>query len=72
MNNLMNKMTILRSNIGGMMLPKIRDDSTHGSIFLANIALDVVEEFVQEAIVSTAELIQALSKLRNALVRTKR
>ncbi|MCB0268872.1 MAG: hypothetical protein KDH95_11980 [Calditrichaeota bacterium] len=51
---------------------KIRDDSTHGSIFLANIALDVVEEFVQKQLYrNRTELIQALSKLRNALVRAK-
>lgn len=51
---------------------KIRDDSTHGSIYLANQALDIVEDFVRRQLYKNrTELIQALSKLSNALVRAK-
>ncbi len=51
---------------------KIRDDSIHGSIFLSNQALNVVEEFVEQRLYKNrTELIQALSKLSNALVRAK-
>lgn len=50
----------------------IRDDSLHGSIHLAGQALDIIEEFVQRRLYrNRTELIQALSKLSNALVRAK-
>ena len=50
----------------------IKEDSTHGSIFLSNVALDIVEEFVRKQLYrNRTELIQALSKLSNALVRAK-
>lgn len=53
-------------------IAKIRDDSKHGSIYLSNVALDIVEEFVQKQLYKNrTELIQALSKLSNALVRAK-
>ena len=51
---------------------KIRDDSVHGSIYLSYQALDIVEEFVKRQMYrNRTELIQALSKLSNALVRAK-
>jgi len=50
----------------------IRDDSVHGSIYLSNIALEIVEEFVGRQLYrNRTELIQTLSKLSNALVRAK-
>jgi translation initiation factor 2B subunit (eIF-2B alpha/beta/delta family) len=56
-----------RTDIG-----KIKEDSTHGSIYLSNVALDIVEEFVHKQLYrNRTELIQALSKLSNALVRAK-
>ncbi len=51
---------------------KIKEDSIHGSIYLSNQALDIVEEFVKRRMYrNRTELIQALSKLSNALVRAK-
>ncbi len=51
---------------------KIRKDSTHGSIYISNLALDIVEEFVRRKMYKNrTELIQALSKLSNALIRAK-
>ncbi|RMH95452.1 MAG: hypothetical protein D6681_13170 [Calditrichaeota bacterium] len=51
---------------------RIREDSTHGSSYLANQALDIVEEFVRRQLYrNRTELIQALSKLSNALIRAK-
>ena len=51
---------------------KIKEDSSHGSIYLANAAIDIVEEFVEKQLYKNrTELIQALSKLSNALVRAK-
>ncbi|NOX38135.1 MAG: hypothetical protein GXO78_11440 [Calditrichaeota bacterium] len=51
---------------------KIREDSIHGSNFLANQALDIVEEFVKRQLYKNrTELIQTLSKLSNALIRAK-
>ncbi len=51
---------------------KIRDDSVHGSNYLANQALNIVEEFVARQFYrNRTELIQALSKLSNALVRAQ-
>jgi|GEM_PF-908774 len=50
----------------------IRSDSRHGSIYLSNRALDIVETFVEKQLYrNRTELIQALSKLSNALVRAK-
>jgi translation initiation factor 2B subunit (eIF-2B alpha/beta/delta family) len=51
---------------------RIKEDSIHGSGFLANQAMDVVEEFInQELYNNRTELLQSLSKLSNALVRAK-
>lgn len=51
---------------------KIRRDSTHGSIYISHLALDIVEEFVRRKMYKNrTELIQALSKLSNALIRAK-
>jgi translation initiation factor 2B subunit (eIF-2B alpha/beta/delta family) len=51
---------------------KIKEDSTHGSGFLANQAMDVVEEFISRELYNNrTELLQSLSKLSNALVRAK-
>lgn len=53
-------------------IAKIKEDSIHGSGFLANQALDVVEEFInRQTYKNRTELIQSLSKLSNALVRAK-
>ncbi|HQU71110.1 MAG TPA: hypothetical protein PKV71_07795 [Calditrichia bacterium] len=53
-------------------IENIKADSVHGSIFLSNQALDIVEEFVRRQLYrNRTELIQALSKLSNALVRAK-
>lgn len=50
----------------------IIEDSIHGSIYLSNAALDIVEEFVHKQLYrNRTELIQALSKLSNALIRAK-
>ncbi len=50
----------------------IRQDSVHGSLYLSNQALDLVEDFIQRRLYrNRTELIQALSKLSNALVRAK-
>jgi translation initiation factor 2B subunit (eIF-2B alpha/beta/delta family) len=51
---------------------QIKEDSIHGSGFLASKAIDVVEEFVnRELYKNRTELLQSLSKLSNALVRAK-
>jgi translation initiation factor 2B subunit (eIF-2B alpha/beta/delta family) len=51
---------------------KIRDDSIHGSGYLANQALDVVEDFIKRDMYrNRTELLQSLSKLSNAIVRAK-
>ena len=51
---------------------KIKEDSIHGSGFLANQALDAVEEFInRQTYKNRTELLQSLSKLSNALVRAK-
>lgn len=51
---------------------EIREDSTHGSIHLSEQALDIVEDFVKKQLYKNrTELIQALSKLSNALIRAK-
>jgi len=51
---------------------KIRRDSVHGSNYLADQALDIVEEFVHRQLYKNrTELIQTLSKLSNALIRAK-
>lgn len=51
---------------------KIKEDSIHGSGFLANQAMDVVEEFINRELYNNrTELLQSLSKLSNALVRAK-
>lgn len=51
---------------------QIRQDSEHGSLHLSNQALALVEEFIQRRLYrNRTELIQALSKLSNALVRAK-
>ncbi|MCB0290727.1 MAG: hypothetical protein KDH97_10770 [Calditrichaeota bacterium] len=53
-------------------IASIRSDSIHGSIYLSNKALDIVEDFVRKQLYKNrTELIQALSKLSNALVRAK-
>ncbi len=50
----------------------IREDAIHGSVYLANQALDIVEDFVQRQLYrNRTELIQNLAKLSNALVRAK-
>lgn len=51
---------------------KIRSDSLHGSIYLSNRAVDIVEEFIKKELYhNRTELLQSLSKLNNALVRAK-
>jgi len=51
---------------------RIREDSVHGSIYLANQALEIVEEFIKLRLYrNRTELLQSLSKLSNALVRAK-
>jgi len=51
---------------------RIREDSVHGSIYLANRALEIVEEFIKLRLYrNRTELLQSLSKLSNALVRAK-
>lgn len=51
---------------------KIREDSTHGSVYLSNQALDIVEGFINRRLYQNrTELLQSLSKLSNALVRAK-
>lgn len=50
----------------------IKEDNIHGSVYLANQALDIVEEFInRETYSNRTELLQSLSKLSNALVRAK-
>ncbi|GAB4339763.1 MAG: initiation factor 2B [Calditrichia bacterium] len=47
-------------------------DTTHGSLFLANQALDIIEDYIRQQLYrNRTELIQNLSKLSNALVRAK-
>ncbi|MFZ0391690.1 MAG: hypothetical protein WAN36_14615 [Calditrichia bacterium] len=51
---------------------ELKMDSVHGSGFLANQALDIIEEFINRRIYrNRTELLQSLSKLTNALVRGK-
>lgn len=50
----------------------LKNDSEHGSVFLADKALSLIEEFVQRQLYKNrTELLQSLSKLNNALVRAK-
>ena len=50
----------------------IKEDNIHGSVYLANQALNIVEEFVNRGLYNNrTELLQSLSKLSNALVRAK-
>lgn len=56
-----------RSQVGA-----IKEDNIHGSVYLANQALDIVEEFINRELYNNrTELLQSLSKLSNALVRAK-
>ena len=51
---------------------EIANDAIHGSTYLSKKALDIVEDYVQRDLYrNRTELLQALSKLRNALVRAK-
>jgi translation initiation factor 2B subunit (eIF-2B alpha/beta/delta family) len=51
---------------------EIANDSIHGSTYLSKKALDIIEEYVKRELYhNRTELLQALSKLRNALVRAK-
>jgi translation initiation factor 2B subunit (eIF-2B alpha/beta/delta family) len=51
---------------------EIKKDSTHGSIYLGNRAMDVIEDFVRKQLYKNrTELFQSFSKLVNALVRAK-
>lgn len=50
----------------------IKEDNIHGSVYLANRALLIVEEFIDRGLYNNrTELLQSLSKLSNALVRAK-
>ncbi len=54
------------------LVEEIREDAVHGSVYLANKALNIVEDFVQRQLYrNRTELIQNLAKLSNALVRAK-
>ena len=51
---------------------EIKKDSAHGSLYLADKALDVIENFVRkQQYKNRTELFQSFSKLANALVRAK-
>ncbi len=51
---------------------EIRKDSVHGSHFLADQSLDIIEKFIQKRDYNNrTELFQSFSKLVNALVRAK-
>jgi translation initiation factor 2B subunit (eIF-2B alpha/beta/delta family) len=51
---------------------KIKKDSTHGSIYLADQVLDIIENFIKKQLYKNrTELFQSFSKLTNALVRAK-
>jgi translation initiation factor 2B subunit (eIF-2B alpha/beta/delta family) len=51
---------------------KLKSDYNHGSIFLAAESLKIIEEFITRQMYrNRTELIQSLSKLSNALVRSK-
>lgn len=51
---------------------QIKEDNIHGSVYLANQALNIVEEFINRELYNNrTELLQSLSKLSNALVRAK-
>ncbi len=51
---------------------RIRNDSVHSSMDLANQALDLIEDFIERRLYrNRTELLQSLSKLSNALVRAK-
>lgn len=51
---------------------EIRQDSTHGSVYLADAALDIIERFIKKQLYNNrTELFQSFSKLVNALVRAK-
>ncbi len=50
----------------------IRSDSEHSSVYLADEALKIIEEFIEKQLYrNRTELLQTLSKLGNALVRAK-
>ena len=51
---------------------ELKSDYNHGSLFLASESLKIIEEFIAKQLYrNRTELIQALSKLSNALVRAK-
>jgi translation initiation factor 2B subunit (eIF-2B alpha/beta/delta family) len=51
---------------------KIKKDSIHGSLYLADQALDIIENFIRKQLYKNrTELFQSFSKLANALVRAK-
>ena len=51
---------------------EIKKDSTHGSLYLADQALDIIENFIRKQLYKNrTELFQSFSKLANALVRAK-
>jgi len=50
----------------------LREDSIHGSIVLANQALNIIEEYIRRRqYQNRTELLQSLSKLSNSLIRAK-
>jgi translation initiation factor 2B subunit (eIF-2B alpha/beta/delta family) len=53
-------------------IEELRKDSTHGSMYLADTSLDIIERFIEKQIYNNrTELFQSFSKLVNALVRAK-
>lgn len=51
---------------------KIKEDSTHGSLYLGDEALNISEKFIKKQLYNNrTELFQSFSKLVNALVRSK-
>ena len=51
---------------------EIREDSIHSSVYLSDESLNIIEKFIKKQIYrNRTELIQSLSKLINALVRSK-
>ena len=55
-----------------MEVEKIEEDAEHGSLFLADAALGIIQEFIERQLYrNRTELLQSLAKLTNALVRAK-
>ena len=53
-------------------IEEIKADNSHGSVYLSNQAVNIVEEFIaRNSYRNRTELLQSLSKLNNALVRAK-